>query len=118
MAQSLRTSSCFVGEYFNWLKLNGVHPGKGGRGLLYPNFMVLRMKKEYAVLNDDSGWHHHEGDREKPSVAQVHTSSARESEACISGVCSSLPHPTTQQYPSLQSLQPGLSISQVRCEPQ
>lgn len=28
--QSFRTSSCFVGEYFNWLKLNRVHPGKGG----------------------------------------------------------------------------------------
>lgn len=27
MAQSFRTSSYFVGEYFNWLKLNRVHPG-------------------------------------------------------------------------------------------
>lgn len=43
----------------------------------------------------------------KSPVLQVHTSSARESEACISGVCSSLPHPTTQQYPSLQSFSLG-----------
>lgn len=69
MAQSFRTSSCFVGEYFNWLKLKRVHPGKRG-GVHYTQ---TSGKKEYAVLNDDPGRHHHEGDREKPNVAQVHT---------------------------------------------
>lgn len=74
MAQSFRTSSCFVGEYFNWLKLNRIHPGK--RGGVYCT--QTSRKKEYAVLNDDPGRYHHKGDRGKSPMLHRCTPEVRE----------------------------------------